>query len=111
MRGFDGRCWFGTAMHSTLATSGKSSPNCVRRFPMRVRIRERRLVLIALLASMWLPISSGCAKKETAPLRSSVGTSAAVELPDVGAPMLTKAVAARIQSGMAQGDALAVLQE
>jgi hypothetical protein len=60
---------------------------------------------------MWLPIGSGCTKKETAPLSSNVGTSATVQLPEIGMPMLTKVVADRIQPAMAQADALAVLQE
>jgi hypothetical protein len=60
---------------------------------------------------MWLPVGSGCTRKAAAPLPNKVGTSAAVELPETGAPMLTKAVADRIQPGMAQADALAVLQE
>lgn len=70
--------------------------------------RPRFVVLACLLA--WLSVVAGCGPS-TPTLPQDVGTTATVGLPESDPPVLSKAVAQGIKSGMSQDDVLSILQE
>jgi hypothetical protein len=49
----------------------------------------------------------GCRQSET----PNVGTTAEVQMPETDPPVITKALAERMQPGLAQADALSILQD
>jgi hypothetical protein len=68
------------------------------------RCRRPAALVVALLVFV------GCGKEPAAPT-ADMGTTATLVLPESGAPVLTPTVAGRMKPGIAQDEALAILQE